>query len=83
MLGTHYVFSLHFFRFWVAITFVAAWVATLTITIMPLWQGRHTLRLFVIYMFRGNKALTAKLESTRETKGQGVIEEAIGRDEKV
>ena len=42
--GTGYIFSKPFFRFWVVWTFLWAWTATLIITLLPLWQGRHTLQ---------------------------------------
>ncbi|KAH9920685.1 Sodium:solute symporter family-domain-containing protein [Fomitopsis serialis] len=50
MYFTYYVFSQHFFRAWVAITFIIAWIATLVILIMPLYQGRHSLKLFLHYI---------------------------------
>lgn len=56
MYFTHYVFSRHFFRGWVAITFLIAWISTLVILLMPLYQGRHTLKMFLHYVCgsRGN-----------------------------
>lgn len=49
--GTNYIFSKPFFRLWVVWTFAWAWAAGLIITILPLWQGRRTLRLVVSHMF--------------------------------
>lgn len=46
MYGTSYVFSKGFFRFWVALTFLWAFGATLVITIMPLIEGRKTIAIF-------------------------------------
>ena len=45
--GTRYVFNLSFFRFWVVWTFLWAICAAATIMIMPIYQGRHTLAMFV------------------------------------
>lgn len=45
--GTHYVFNLSFFRFWVVWTFLWAICAAATITILPIYQGRYTLTMFV------------------------------------
>jgi len=47
--GTNYVFSRNFFVFWVVLTFLIAWSSALVILLLPLWQGKHTLRLFVSY----------------------------------
>lgn len=47
--GTGYVFSEGFFTFWVVLTFFVAWSSALVILLLPIWQGRHTLRLFVRY----------------------------------
>jgi urea-proton symporter len=47
MYGTRYVFSKKFFRFWVALTFIWAFGAALVITILPLWDGKDTIALFV------------------------------------
>lgn len=45
--GTRYVFNLSFFRFWVVWTFLWAICAAATIAILPIYQGRHTLTMFV------------------------------------
>lgn len=73
MYGTRYVFSQPFYRFWVVMTFALAWAAALVILVMPLWQGRHTLRVFVSYICgRGRKP---------GRRGSGV--EAVGKEEEV
>jgi urea-proton symporter len=46
MYGTSYVFSKPFFRFWVALTFIWGFAAAFVITLLPLWEGRHTLAMF-------------------------------------
>jgi hypothetical protein len=46
MYGTEYIFSKPFFRFWVALTFLWAFGATLTITLMPLIESKNTIVLF-------------------------------------
>lgn len=45
--GTKYVFNISFFRFWVVWTFLWAICAAATITFLPIYQGRHTLTMFV------------------------------------
>lgn len=45
--GTRYVFNLSFFRFWVVWSFLWAICAAATIMIMPIYQGRHTLAMFM------------------------------------
>ncbi|KAE9986099.1 hypothetical protein BLS_000032 [Venturia inaequalis] len=45
--GTRYVFNLSFFRFWVVWTFLWAIGAAATIAILPIYQGRRTLTMFV------------------------------------
>lgn len=71
MYGTRYVFSQSFYRFWVVMTFIFAWVATLVILIMPIWQGRHTLRTFLSYI-QGKRVLFGRPpphhEDTSESK---------------
>ena len=47
--GTGYVFSKDFFTFWVVLTFSIAWISALVILLTPIWQGRHTLKLFWKY----------------------------------
>ncbi|KAL9109437.1 MAG: hypothetical protein Q9227_005945 [Pyrenula ochraceoflavens] len=65
MYGTRYVFSKPFYRFWVVVTFVLAWAATLVILIMPIWQGRHTLRLFTLYV-QGKAVKSKRVENSAE-----------------
>jgi urea-proton symporter len=78
MYGTSYIFSKPFFRFWVALTFIWAFGATLVITIMPLWEGRNSIRNFVKFA-RGRRGkqlvegLTPEAGSERE---QGILVEA-------
>ncbi|MCJ1394875.1 hypothetical protein MMC18_007755 [Xylographa bjoerkii] len=50
MYGTRYIFSRGFFVAWVVVTFLIAWAASLVIVLMPLWQGRHTLKVFWKYI---------------------------------
>ncbi|KLO94679.1 putative DUR3-Urea permease [Fusarium fujikuroi] len=59
MFGTSYVFSRGFFTGWVAITFIWAWGAALVITLLPRWQSRSTLLLFVRTCF-GFEKITAQ-----------------------
>ncbi|KAK5688343.1 hypothetical protein LTS10_000321 [Elasticomyces elasticus] len=62
MYGTRYVFSKNFFRFWVALTFLWAFGAAFTITIMPLVEGRSTIKLFFTTMVFGKKPQQSPLE---------------------
>lgn len=93
MYGTNYVFSKPFFRFWVALTFVWAFAATLVITVMPLWEGRRTIALFFSTMIRGREPprsvegvvvrKSGEDEQTGEVKGEKgacTAGEAIRRD---
>ena len=50
MYGTRYIFSRGFFVGWVVVTFLIAWTASLVIVLMPIWQGRHTLKVFWEYI---------------------------------
>jgi hypothetical protein len=52
MYGTDYVFSKPFFRFWVALTFLWAFGAAVTITLMPLIEGRKTIVMFWHFITR-------------------------------
>jgi hypothetical protein len=61
MYGTDYIFSKPFFRFWVALTFLWAFGATLTITLMPLIEGRKTIMMF--FRFITGKRDTALLQT--------------------
>lgn len=54
--GTGYIFSRPFFRLWVVWTFAWAWAAALVVTLLPLWQGRSTLRLVLSNAFAFVKA---------------------------
>lgn len=79
MYGTRYVFSRDFFRGWVVVTFLIAWTATLVIIIMPLWQGRHTLRIFWKYITGGGSGHLSSTEGlSTETSSQAAREQTLG-----
>ena len=69
--GTGYVFSKPFFRFWVVWTFLWAWAAALIITLLPLWQGRHTLR------FLAGRAIGLREVAEDRSSGKSVLSEEI------
>ena len=78
MYGTRYIFSKDFFRAWVVVTFLIGWAASLVIVIMPLWQGRHTLKVFWKYVTGGGSGhpmSTAGL--TRESMDEAVRTEEL------
>ena len=64
MYGTNYVFSKGFFRFWVALMFLWAFGAALTITILPLVEGRKTIKLFFSTMILGKQPKGDVVEGT-------------------
>lgn len=74
MYGTHYIFSKPFFRFWVAVTFIIAWAASLVILLMPIWQGRQSLGMFWRYTLHGRDAVVKKTATDRKTL-EGVEEQ--------
>jgi urea-proton symporter len=67
--GTKYVFSKPFFRLWVVWTFAWAWISGLVITLLPLWQGRHTLQLILSYTFWLRSPTPESEENTSGMKG--------------
>ncbi|KAJ3521637.1 hypothetical protein NM688_g8991 [Phlebia brevispora] len=71
--GTGYVFSKVFFRFWVVWTFLWAWAAALIITLLPLWQGRRTLRYIFVRMLGRGKGVGDDSSSESELS-EGVPE---------
>jgi hypothetical protein len=62
MYGTDYIFSKPFFRFWVALTFLWAFGATLTITLMPLIEGRKTIVMFFRFVTGKRKGELARMD---------------------
>lgn len=71
------VFSRGFFKGWVVVLFLWAFYASMTITLLPIWEGRKSLKLFVIYIVKGRRGIT---EATlpEVTEGEDVKGEAIG-----
>ena len=77
MYGTSYIFSKPFFRFWVAITFLWGFGAALTITLLPLFEGRKTLSMFWLF-------ITGKQEKmAQRTEGVHPPREDVSRDDGV
>ncbi|KAK0347445.1 hypothetical protein LTR91_007252 [Friedmanniomyces endolithicus] len=73
MYGTKNIFSRGFFKFWVALTFLWAFGAAFTITIMPLVQGRKTIKLFFTTMIFGKTpSETAALEGVGVEGGEDI-----------
>ncbi|KAK3111606.1 hypothetical protein LTR53_012968 [Teratosphaeriaceae sp. CCFEE 6253] len=73
MYGTRYVFSRGFFKFWVALTFLWAFGAAFTITIMPLVQGRKTIKLFF------SRMILDRRPEARAVEGVAVVPEDDSR----
>ncbi|KAI9745919.1 MAG: hypothetical protein M1818_000600 [Claussenomyces sp. TS43310] len=59
MYATSYVFSKPFFRGWVVVLFLWAFYASCTIMLLPIWQGRESIRLFLIFATKGKAGLKA------------------------
>ena len=75
--GSRYIFSKPFFRLWVVWTFAWAWAAGLVITLLPLWQGRHTLKLVLSHTFQFPGSSQKLDNSVRESE----VLETDSRDE--
>ena len=77
MYGTRYIFSRHFFRAWVVVTFLIGWAASLVILIMPLWQGRDVLSVFGKFMMGGRQkeAVMKEAESSEIDKTVEEVDE--------
>lgn len=73
--GSRYVFSKPFFRLWVVWTFAWAWAAGLVITILPLWQGRQTLRLVFSHTFSHGTTHSAPGSPVSDSEKARVSEE--------
>ncbi|MCJ1320908.1 hypothetical protein MMC15_006249 [Xylographa vitiligo] len=80
MYGTRYIFSRGFFVGWVVVTFLIAWAASLVIVLMPIWQGRHTLKVFWKYiMGAGEKGGTDGERPSMETWSESMKTDTVGR----
>jgi len=53
MYGSGYVFSKPFFRGWIVVCFIWAFYASMTITLLPLWEGRHSIKKFILFIVAG------------------------------
>ncbi|CZR52802.1 uncharacterized protein PAC_02679 [Phialocephala subalpina] len=85
MYGTSYVFSKGFFKGWIVFVFLWAFYASSVITLLPIWEGRHSIKYFVLFMVGRSKrtkggnatAVTDGVEahSTSEsgTKAEGLV----------
>lgn len=67
MYGTGYVFSKGFFKGWMVIVFLWAFFAASVITIFPVWEGRHSIKLLVLYLFGSKKKATRSVGSVAGT----------------
>lgn len=70
MYGTSYVFSKPFFRFWTALTFLWAFGAALTITFLPLWEGRKTLMMFWLFITGKRSQMAQHTEGVHVHSGE-------------
>lgn len=93
MYASSYVFSKGFFKGWIVVVFLWAFFATFTITLLPIWESRHSLVMFARYVVSGKISKSgpatktvhlvdaATLESDSRS-GSGVVVNEKG-DEKV
>ncbi|KUJ13090.1 Na+/solute symporter [Mollisia scopiformis] len=60
MYATSYVFSEGFFKGWIVVVFLWAFYASSVITLLPLWEGRHSIASFALFTFgiRSKKSKT-------------------------
>ncbi|KAF5615599.1 Na+ solute symporter [Fusarium tjaetaba] len=74
MYGTGYVFSKGFFKGWVVVLFLWAFYAASTITLLPLWEGRHSIIAFFRFLFKSKGKTAAEtrviLEGLPENQGR-------------
>ncbi|KAF5584583.1 Na+ solute symporter [Fusarium pseudoanthophilum] len=74
MYGTGYVFSKGFFKGWVVVLFLWAFYAASTITLLPLWEGRHSIIAFSRFLFKSKDKTAAEtrviLEGLPENQGR-------------
>jgi hypothetical protein len=71
MYATKYVFSRVFFKGWIVVVFLWSFYAALTITILPLWEGRKSIKAFVLFM---SGKVTGKKETSVIEATEGVSE---------
>jgi hypothetical protein len=81
--GTRYIFNLSFFRFWVVWTFLWAICAAATIMIMPIYQGRHTLAMFVRrFILRRNMSAIVGVASADSGSDEKIGNGSLGPEKK-
>lgn len=80
MYGTRYIFSKGFFRFWVALTFLWAFGAAITITVMPLVEARATLKHFFSMMVLGKALQKESIEGVAAVDEASVEEKDSTED---
>jgi hypothetical protein len=74
MYGSDYIFSKPFFRFWVALTFIWAFGAALTITMMPLIEGRKTIAMFWRFV-TGRRNALPRTEGIPRSSSEEAVED--------
>jgi hypothetical protein len=70
------VFSKDFFKGWVVVLFLWAFYAAGTITLLPIWEGRKSLKLFAVYIVRGRRGLKETI-LPEVTAGEEVTHEGV------
>ncbi|RDW60681.1 sodium symporter [Coleophoma cylindrospora] len=90
MYATSYVFSKGFFKGWIVVVFLWSFFATITITLLPIWESRDSLAKFARYVVSGkisksgpttNSAITmgiATAESDSHSESGVVVNEKSG-----
>lgn len=76
MYASGYVFSRGFYKGWVVVLFLWGFYAALTIVLLPLWEGRHSIKSFVVFLFQGKKAVISHAAPHRSVVLEGVDHES-------
>ncbi|KAK5222120.1 hypothetical protein LTR72_006377 [Exophiala xenobiotica] len=73
MYGTNYIFSKGFFRAWVAVLFIVAFMAAGAITLLPIWDARHVMVVIFRRWFKKDKSYAAEVVSDVVTDRDGKV----------
>lgn len=73
MYGTSYIFSKNFFRAWVAVLFITAFLAAGVITLLPVWDARHVMVILGRRWMGRDKVYVAEAISDVVTREDGQI----------
>ena len=76
MYGTSYVFSKKFFTGWIVVTFIWGFFGAITITLVPLWESRKEIVLFIRAVLGGG---VVKREADASHAVVETVEDSDGR----